>query len=662
MSKLQQLTFKPTGGLNYSAAWDELAANESLDMVDALLDKPGLVRRRGPINNSTIGGGSQATLSFPAYGIVIAKNASDQSILAVMNGDFTGTNNISFYNSTFTSKIDYTTLPVGPSLVWNPTPALKGGAWLGALSSYALFAFQSLRYWKGANKAEYTTGTITASRGSTVVTGSGTTWTGNIVAGMFLTATSTLSGQITLIGTVKTVSTNTSIILEEASLWDVAGGSSYTLSSWRDMFARVTKGRITCSTASPTITGGNTKFKSQSLGPNISIFRMSDMAYVGTVSVVNNENSITLGGNAAVDCNNEKYVAALPLPGNFTSVGPLTCVYANRQWYANSPLTGIRQSRIWFSEQDDPEYLDTSLTGDFLDVTSTSSSSNSRIRAIVGLKDVLLVFKEDETFGIFGQSPNSFSVKKIHDDGAISPGALQQYLGGVVWAGKQGIYIYADGTITTLSQNLGNSYKAAISGLDLTTIRANSVLYRDHYIVHIAGYKTFCVNLTTGTITSWQNFTLRSAANFDEGSPKSWYIVNDATKGILNDTASLFDSTGVDVVSCEGGSNKQAFSVTTKAFDLSDPLTLKYIKELMLEYRADADLNLDIKMDLNPTATNTKTLTSTAGLAYLTPKRIRLDKRGRFIAFTVYQSGATTNFVELGPVLFEYRGMRHGRL
>src|SRR5207249_4405349 len=103
------------------------------------------------------------------------------------------------------------------------------------------------------------------------------------------------------------------------------------------------------------------------------------------------------------------------------------------------------------------------------------------------------------------------------------------------------------------------------------------------------------------------SFTMRGSAIFHDGLARYWYIVNDATKGILNDATYLFDQAGSDVVSCEGGSNVQAFSVITKAFSFDNPLTLKYFKQVLTEYRNASDTSMDILMNLNPSATNTKT-------------------------------------------------------
>jgi hypothetical protein len=58
------------------------------------------------------------------------------------------------------------------------------------------------------------------------------------------------------------------------------------------------------------------------------------------------------------------------------------------------------------------------------------------------------VLKENETFIVTGNSPTTFSPKKLEDDGAISGMSVQQYGGGVIWAGREGIH-YFDGVETT---------------------------------------------------------------------------------------------------------------------------------------------------------------------------------------------------------------------
>ena len=54
----------------------------------------------------------------------------------------------------------------------------------------------------------------------------------------------------------------------------------------------------------------------------------------------------------------------------------------------------------------------------------------------------LLVIKENETFIITGNSPTTFTPKKLEDDGTLSGMSVQQWGGGVIWAGREGIHIY----------------------------------------------------------------------------------------------------------------------------------------------------------------------------------------------------------------------------
>jgi hypothetical protein len=75
---------------------------------------------------------------------------------------------------------------------------------------------KQLAHWRGAEKVAYSTGTVTVTRGSTAVTGAGTSWAANVGPGMFLFATADdPAGVSVFIGVVKSVQSDTALTLGE---------------------------------------------------------------------------------------------------------------------------------------------------------------------------------------------------------------------------------------------------------------------------------------------------------------------------------------------------------------------------------------------------------------------------------------------------------------
>jgi hypothetical protein len=110
------------------------------------------------------------------------------------------------------------------------TPVALGGAG-GSVQGARWHAFRDVLYgpggvmWGGSRKAaDYSTGTVTVTNGSTTVTGAGTLWAANADAGMLLQV-----GGAGPYYVVKSVDSDTQVTLKEAYQGSTGGGSSYAL-------------------------------------------------------------------------------------------------------------------------------------------------------------------------------------------------------------------------------------------------------------------------------------------------------------------------------------------------------------------------------------------------------------------------------------------------
>lgn len=713
-------TFEGTpDGMNLAVPQQELKDTEARYIQDGLLDFPGITRRRGPI--SAVGG--LAAFAKKASGLVSTLNPLGQLILGALTGD-TGTGNFGVLSTDFATKTDLTWpffLPSGPPT--NPyyyvdaKAGISGGTFIGVSSAYdSNSPTQGLAYWRGGNKANYTTGTITVARGSSSVVGVGTLWAANASPGMFLFANTDDPYTNAYIGTVLSVNSNTSITLGTTSPFPITA-KAYTLQSLRGFCPRVVKGRITSDTASATVTGAVTKFVDQGLNTGTwQIHRASDFVFVGKVSAVTNNISLTLTANATVSTNNERFIA-IRVDGDFNiintanvnKVGFLNATYANRQWFANLGAQFEKTSRVWFSDPVDGEAVDLStFDGDFIPITSTSQM-NLPIKAIVPAYNALLVFKENETFAIYGNSPTTFNVKKLEDDGVISGMTAQPYGGGVVWAGRDGIHFY-DGVETTniVVDKLGDYYKSSIRTFDPLHYRAYAMVAREHYFLFVESITptipvvkgntsstptayTIVINMVTRAISILTNVNVRGAIELPADSgQRTWYLVNDSTKAVIGNSDMLFDSTGADEFGCDGGAVGPDFFFESKKYAAADSLRKKYFKECKIHYLVQGDsLKIDSVLGLNNIGTlNAKRLPNSDTtwdilklgtttwdavkaqfstwdaivLSIFLPIRIKFMHRSTHFSFRIYQNSTAVTRVVLGPYSISYKQLREERL
>lgn len=709
-------------GMNVALPPQELEDTAARYLQDILLDQPGLIRRRGPLTNVAQ---NFPNTAFKASGVAYTLDPLGNNRLGILNGD-TSHGQFSMLNSAFTAINGNKTWngflptapPNNPYYLTDIKAALNNGMWIGTSSAYnANSPTQSLGLWRGGISADYATGTLTLTRGSTAVTGSGTTWSTNVTPGMFLFATTDDGYTLTLIGVIRSVTSDTALVLEQVSPYP-ATAKAYNLTSVRGFTPRVTVGNITTSTANTTVTGANTKFVSQMTTGTWNLYRETDLAWIGKVSSIQNQTGLTLAANAGVALNNENYVGlradgdwTLSTTSNVQKVGFLNATYAEAQWYANNGMSTTQTNRVYFSDTADPEDVDMStFDGNYITVSS-SANYNSPITGLASAYNALLVFKENETFGIFGNSPSTFSVQKIEDDGALSCGSIQQYGGGVLWAGRAGIYFY-DGVQTTniVAGTLGNWWKELVRSVNPAQYRMWSAMSRDHYFLFLeqanptvpvvkgnastsTSHLCIVINMISHAPTIFTNFAIRGGVQmpFSTGLETLFLVNTNANVGSLFTSTNIFESNGNDAIISDLDSVAGPdFYIETKKYNGGDSLILKLWSQLIVNYECSGDaLNVDTVVGLNSIgATSTTQLTPTiytwdslkanynnwnflkfsfaTWSAILTavfkPKRVRFLKRSQNFAFRIWQNSTAVNNVQIGPFQLGFKFMRPGRI
>lgn len=651
-------------GMNVEQAPWALDDDQCRYAQDVMFDKPNLARRRGPVKRALTVGGSNittpATAGNYAVGLVGTRqpDSAETWRVAVLHGTASaGSPKFGVLSADYLSRADVDWYPTTGT--FDPTkryamqasPHPLGGIIVGVSQGFGPEATnQALGHWAGASKADNTAGTITVAQDGLTVTGSGTSFSGNVEPGMFLYSRADVdpssSGDRTYIGTVRSVESNTSLTLVEGALLAVTA-RSFRIRTIRPLSRKVAKGLITCNKDSRVVQGHGTKFIRQGLRSptgtgHWAIFRADDMKYIGIVDLtvdanpyengVASDTELKLTANATVNCNKDKFVA-IDLYDNFdiptastAQTGFLTARWANRQWYANRKLSTrnnpLSPSRVFFSDVFDAEALDMTADGDHLFIPS-SQSPVKPITAIAPTPSALACFKPDEMYAVLGTDETNFSVRKILDDGCLFPQTIVQWRGGIVWAGKRGIWYWdgAEEPFNLLEDRMGQFYEKALSTHPIETAGAWGMLHKDHYIVFIdratptqgpvksAGaadttgvptkYLAVCINLTTRALSLLTNFSFQGAIDPPyENAQGTLYLVNDLNltnpwainQAYIAQADDLFTATGVDeiftkVVTPADNAKGPDFYVETRRYDLGDPQMKKRFKQLQMIYK-----------------------------------------------------------------------------
>jgi hypothetical protein len=682
-------------------------------LQDVFIHQEGFTNRRGPLTPAA----SVASPTNKASGFVQTTTPDGKERLAVLHG--TGASAfLGVYSDDYLTITDIAlpgALPQAPYYLIEANPMLNGGTLIGISSGYSAEAtVQNLILWKGGNKANYTTGTITVAQAAKTVTGVGTAFLANVSPGMWLMNS---SGQ--LVGSVSSITSDTVLELEEGALHAISGGT-YTLQSLRGFSPKIATGSITASTTSPNITGANTKFRDQGVQPNWLVYRSEDNLLLGTVSSVTNNTAIVLTGNAAAAMQSDGFFILSNTPdysistiGTVPKVGFLNATHAGYQWFSNLARRpdegGEYTTRVWFSGADfsDPEAVDLSkVDGDFIPVTSTHAY-NEPVRAIVPAFNSLLVLKDHEAFAIYGNSPSSFSVRKVGDNGTLSTMSAVSYEGGVVWAGRDGVFVYDGVEATNITEDtLGPWYKEAVRSFNADTHRAWGFIHRDHYFLFIEAVTpesgpikgvtatpvtrtTICIYLPERAPTLLTNVDIRGAALVAR-SQDAWFLVNSGTQGRVCTANALLDLDGNDSFACDGNTIGPDLYIESKKFDAGDGTRKKLFKQLMMHYLVAGDsLRLDTILGLNTigqTSTTTWGITAywwdkipplfqtwdVLAASYPTwdsltdsvffMKRIKFLKRSQYLAFRIYQNSDDVTAAKIGSFALGYKYQRPGRI
>jgi hypothetical protein len=188
-------------GMVRSVARHLIPSNGCYDLLEFLLDDDGSAYERG---------GSVYKSAAHAQFLTGLRNLWDVRVTAGQRTVFTGDSGVGTLASNDTSVVVLSNTGI---------PGPVGAAVLGG----ALFIGGGVVYGGSRKAADYSTGTVSVTQGSASVTGSGTSWSANVDAGMLL---SVAGGEVYV---VQSVGGNTALTLDRPYLGATAAAQAYTL-------------------------------------------------------------------------------------------------------------------------------------------------------------------------------------------------------------------------------------------------------------------------------------------------------------------------------------------------------------------------------------------------------------------------------------------------
>jgi hypothetical protein len=367
------------------------------------------------------------------------------------------------------------------------------------------------------------------------------------------------------------------------------------------------------------------------------------------------------------------------------------------------------RTRVFVLDSDQIDAVDLTQTGTWIDMPSTKPHQD--IRGIYPTESAALVFFAEQTYGLFGTTPDTLVPKTVlGEDGLLAPMTVQSWKGGAVFAGHKSVYWF-DGANTQdlLAGRAKRAHQQALANLDYSKFRAWSMLYNGHYVLFLQrvnpdvfshrqervadatpGGETvrpesiiYVINLETGALDFWTNVAVRgftSPPGKLVSERDAYYVVEDSvTSGpaIASAEALFADSLTQakyrdDVVTNPA---KEPFAphvyVETRLADYGDPERVKTFKQVQFQYLLVSDagtakLGVDVVTGLSQAGTEldrkptTSTDHTTRTWKNVRSRFNRSSTHGAFRFYTLADGGPSS--VVLGPVAAGFKPKRQGRV
>lgn len=739
----------------------ELNDNEVVWLQDALVNQAGLIVRRnglpavGTFNKAVV---TNAAGTARPVGVVSTYDPAGTLRIGILYFDTSALGTglyMSVYNSAYTFIQRHMVCAVknnGPVTggfgnVVHYAALNDGGVAIYAADGLGVAANGGVGVWYG--------GAIATSTGNTgsVAFGFNCTVTRNsavVTANAVDVAKLTPGTIIYSVGVVRSIDTATtfSLIKPYHGITNAAFGASMGISMFPNIYNTI---GLASGVAGGVVSGYGTKFKSMVnnvLGSSFGAYSgimvsemddkvIADVTWTATTTETNFPTSTVAKSStlepfrlfASVNDEPSGVFAPLHISGSSTSqriIGGLVTSWNGYQIWANSPTAvsgseglGIpsMSGRFWLGGPTYPYEIDQARADGSWDDLPSAHLVDADIVAVGSTNRGVVLCKRKSTY-FFSGEPGNYSLDKILDDGALGPQAICNYQGGVIWAGKNGIY-YCDGqsapdnlveeTILPTYRSMVASFLTGDNTADAIDVSQAKYTVRcfvhlDHLFVCFGSSVTFGIMYSGNTSTLQQSQTIamylpNRAVNFwsnfrvngflpPNNVDSSGYVllVSSTNTYHLVNLDSIIDPDSVQagrindaftVKTCSNGGTTPSFYMETKRYDLGDALNRKVWKGLALEAMVSnfvfpaagtATLKVDYVLGLNTagTAVATTFLDTTPALSTLPQfkaQRIKARARNQFLGFRLYEDPAhRANYLQIGPWQMIYKPGRPGAI
>ena len=516
---------------------------------DALFDRVGTIRRRGPFKEMELYTASSGAISQPTsagtqrvLGMMSTQNPIGARVVALVVHDTsigTGGVKLYFYDSeyrnigvsvlkTFVTGATDTNLTCSSNAIFTSNAAIGGGVYFSIIDGYhtasATNVMASYFWYGGIGTDLEPDAAITCTYGVTGPAGAQSTYsdtitkatdwdTTTIKPGMF--AFDVRSGTTSYyLGVVKSVSSTTvtltkkilrSALTDAQHADDFDTGQAVRFTNTRPFVHNHGRGLITWTSSTTFVSGneggsGEGHWKSAGLASpagSWAMYRASDHTWIGNIDAITNNASGTFSvrhNDAVLGLTNEQYVAyrlnsVVPtsLTVNRTTENYGGVFSASYQGYQWYANAGVKDkhNRIVFSADHNFESVDLSREA----ADSIELPSRGEMRGIASSSAGLVVFLEDKTYIIRGNERSNFSLEELYPEGCLSTPSIVEYGGGVFWVSKSGFLLYDGGSVRLLTKdNLGVYYTDSIKTFDPAVDRIYSIFYKNYLFVYFTKF------------------------------------------------------------------------------------------------------------------------------------------------------------------------------
>ena len=276
------------------------------------------------------------------------------------------------------------------------------------------------------------------------------------------------------------------------------------------------------------------------------------------------------------------------------ALSPTTCKYITfRKERLYAAGDSSKPNRLFYTDVALPGTWDTG--NNFIDI---SDNDGDVITGIATLSDVLVVYKHNSIWLVYGTSNADFAVQQVSSFvGCDAPHTLNSYENKHYFLDKTGVYIFDGSNLALISENIYNDVTLKVIGLsDIPSARfgeAVAVMYnRQYYLSYSKGGETSNANMFVYNLllNAWSRFEGISASSF-----ATWNGVGDDRELYSGDYAGFVHK--LDEGLSDNGADIET-KYTSKYVHFGNPMLHKRIEEVVLTNEAtDISVLMVINVD-----------------------------------------------------------------